>query len=81
VTISLQLLAILKTAASPRLECIGAAASLFLVAILYAAASLAVVIVVCPPLGRMTNAAELFLAPLLTSVCSDVIRTFRTPVV
>jgi hypothetical protein len=46
------------------------AAILFLAATLYAAASLALVIVVCPPFGRMTDAAAVLLSgPLLAGLC------------
>lgn len=67
-TIGTQLLCILRHSPAPDATCPGATASLFVVAMVYATASLSVVIIVCPPLGRMTDAAGLFMAPAITSV-------------
>ncbi|MBX3440829.1 MAG: hypothetical protein KF774_00380 [Planctomyces sp.] len=51
---------------------------LFLIAFLYSVFSLAVVVPVCPPLGRMTDAAGLFLPPLFISACFDRLRRLRS---
>jgi hypothetical protein len=70
--IVLQVTATVKDRPGPADECAIASritATLFLVAILYAAASLIVVIIVCPPLGRMTDAAAVLLgAPLMAAI-------------
>ena len=50
-------------------------AILFLIATVYTAMTLAVVIPVCPPLGRMTDAAAVLLgAPLAAALCDRVRR-------
>jgi hypothetical protein len=49
---------------------LAAPAVLLMLAVAYVAANLAVVIPVCPPLGRMTDAAGVLIsAPLLAAVC------------
>lgn len=44
---------------------------LYVLAMIYAITTLLLVIAVCPPLGRMTDAAGVLLAPLVTAVLCD----------
>ncbi|WP_437225146.1 hypothetical protein SH661x_003935 [Planctomicrobium sp. SH661] len=58
---------------------------LFVIAAAYAAMSLILVIVVCPPIGRMTDAAGLWIGPCLVAFLGDLLsqsgrwRSLNTP--